>query len=580
MRRLNMPEAGDSGVSTQAGRTHRFNSLPHSVPSLAGAGRPADGSGTSSSKELSGLSPAIRSQHSGSSLSSLSGGRHSSMSASCTFHQERERAASIGSDVGDVAISAVLAAIEHDAENSRHMSATRRASVDSGSPFGVAAGAPSNASTATSPRSGPQSVQASTAGTGESMTLGEADSISPSGSRRWSLASSLALSNASLLNMADGDAASADAGEQSDAEAARIAQLMIQQGLQQKRPSAESLLEELGAPLSHFTQHRRSGSSNSMSAMAREVAASMGAALGGGNIPRNASGGSLSGAAAATNTSPHGSPPEGPRAQRSTSGATFPVSTVPQPAPLDLSPVPQPIAAGVPTSASVATTSSPSAPSEASAPAVGLPLSPASPIHASSSSLDDRQHTDSFVLHADDLTGAGSGLPSPIRRGWPVTDLNFYAQRRARRKALREAARSAAQNRVEGYHMQAIASAVEAPGALPLSLRLPEAAPLVAVTRSDPRWVPTRGLGACQHCSARFTFVQRKHHCRGCGAVLCAECTPYKDASAGMPRVCRYCAPLRRGAVLRRGVPDTPSFLDTCANGDLLEVGSVLLCCN
>eukprot|EP01062_Namystynia_karyoxenos_P065530 TRINITY_DN5918_c0_g2_i1.p1 TRINITY_DN5918_c0_g2~~TRINITY_DN5918_c0_g2_i1.p1 ORF type:complete len:424 (+),score=116.64 TRINITY_DN5918_c0_g2_i1:82-1272(+) len=41
-------------------------------------------------------------------------------------------------------------------------------------------------------------------------------------------------------------------------------------------------------------------------------------------------------------------------------------------------------------------------------------------------------------------------------------------------------------------------------------------------------WVPDNRVSRCAHCSARFNCLLRKHHCRGCGRVMCANCTPQR----------------------------------------------------
>ena len=97
-----------------------------------------------------------------------------------------------------------------------------------------------------------------------------------------------------------------------------------------------------------------------------------------------------------------------------------------------------------------------------------------------------------------------------------------------------------------------------------------EVAPCVPVDRGDVRWTTSSSVAGCQHCGVRFTLMQRKHHCRGCGAVVCGECTPYKHRD--MARLCRACNALRRGSVLARGRADAPSFLEAIAAGEMAEV--------
>lgn len=43
-----------------------------------------------------------------------------------------------------------------------------------------------------------------------------------------------------------------------------------------------------------------------------------------------------------------------------------------------------------------------------------------------------------------------------------------------------------------------------------------------------PRWQPDSEVNECPHCEAAFTFLHRKHHCRKCGRVVCAACSPHR----------------------------------------------------
>ena len=38
-------------------------------------------------------------------------------------------------------------------------------------------------------------------------------------------------------------------------------------------------------------------------------------------------------------------------------------------------------------------------------------------------------------------------------------------------------------------------------------------------------WVPDRSATACMVCTARFTLLRRRHHCRRCGACVCGDCS-------------------------------------------------------
>ena len=60
-----------------------------------------------------------------------------------------------------------------------------------------------------------------------------------------------------------------------------------------------------------------------------------------------------------------------------------------------------------------------------------------------------------------------------------------------------------------------------------------------------PVWIPDKEAKECMICRTKFNMVNRKHHCRMCGRVLCKSCTPRKmlclDYSTPQ-RVCVECA--------------------------------------
>lgn len=43
-----------------------------------------------------------------------------------------------------------------------------------------------------------------------------------------------------------------------------------------------------------------------------------------------------------------------------------------------------------------------------------------------------------------------------------------------------------------------------------------------------PRWQPDAEVPDCPICGAHFSFWYRKHHCRKCGRVVCANCSPHR----------------------------------------------------
>ncbi|KAG7172243.1 Zinc finger FYVE domain-containing protein 9-like [Homarus americanus] len=60
-----------------------------------------------------------------------------------------------------------------------------------------------------------------------------------------------------------------------------------------------------------------------------------------------------------------------------------------------------------------------------------------------------------------------------------------------------------------------------------------------------PFWIPDEDAPNCQECGLKFTVIRRRHHCRACGRVLCAQCChhkaplPYMDYKEA--RVCGPC---------------------------------------
>ncbi|TYZ60128.1 hypothetical protein PybrP1_005875 [[Pythium] brassicae (nom. inval.)] len=65
----------------------------------------------------------------------------------------------------------------------------------------------------------------------------------------------------------------------------------------------------------------------------------------------------------------------------------------------------------------------------------------------------------------------------------------------------------------------------------------------------DGQWVPDVSVSACMMCRSEFSFWNRKHHCRRCGAVVCYACSNnrtkfiYKDIAPDRvaEEECRVC---------------------------------------
>ena len=59
-------------------------------------------------------------------------------------------------------------------------------------------------------------------------------------------------------------------------------------------------------------------------------------------------------------------------------------------------------------------------------------------------------------------------------------------------------------------------------------------------------WVKDEAAESCLDCRVKFTFMERKHHCRNCGGVFCSSCSQYKKEIPRMKihqpvRVCKAC---------------------------------------
>jgi len=58
-----------------------------------------------------------------------------------------------------------------------------------------------------------------------------------------------------------------------------------------------------------------------------------------------------------------------------------------------------------------------------------------------------------------------------------------------------------------------------------------------------PVWVPDHESKACTICLMKFTFTNRRHHCRQCGNIVCQPCSGQKKTiqGQGKVRVCTTC---------------------------------------
>jgi hypothetical protein len=73
--------------------------------------------------------------------------------------------------------------------------------------------------------------------------------------------------------------------------------------------------------------------------------------------------------------------------------------------------------------------------------------------------------------------------------------------------------------------------------------------PVCDVPPRHAMWMPDAATDACLKCTKPFTFLRRRHHCRACGLIFCAECAPRASNRAVIQgddspykRVCMDCA--------------------------------------
>ncbi|XP_019638095.1 PREDICTED: pleckstrin homology domain-containing family F member 2-like [Branchiostoma belcheri] len=57
-------------------------------------------------------------------------------------------------------------------------------------------------------------------------------------------------------------------------------------------------------------------------------------------------------------------------------------------------------------------------------------------------------------------------------------------------------------------------------------------------------WQPDEEAAVCQRClQTKFTLLERRHHCRSCGRVVCGDCSNRKEVVQHKAvRVCHICA--------------------------------------
>ncbi|XP_043920161.1 zinc finger FYVE domain-containing protein 16 isoform X2 [Protopterus annectens] len=57
----------------------------------------------------------------------------------------------------------------------------------------------------------------------------------------------------------------------------------------------------------------------------------------------------------------------------------------------------------------------------------------------------------------------------------------------------------------------------------------------------QPSWIPDSAAPNCMNCNTKFTFTKRRHHCRACGRVFCADCCNRKSKLQYLEKEARVC---------------------------------------
>lgn len=73
-----------------------------------------------------------------------------------------------------------------------------------------------------------------------------------------------------------------------------------------------------------------------------------------------------------------------------------------------------------------------------------------------------------------------------------------------------------------------------------------------------PRWQPDAEVSSCPLCATHFNFWYRKHHCRKCGRVVCANCSPH------------------RITIPRQFIVHSPLEADTVANAESVAESAII----
>ncbi|KAL8872355.1 MAG: hypothetical protein Q9174_001997, partial [Haloplaca sp. 1 TL-2023] len=100
---------------------------------------------------------------------------------------------------------------------------------------------------------------------------------------------------------------------------------------------------------------------------------------------------------------------------------------------------------------------------------------------------------------------------------------------------------------------------------LPPRPHAPSSRPRASRDITLPRWQPDSEVTKCPICNTSFGFWYRKHHCRKCGRVVCASCSPHRIT---IPRQFIVQPPQDSTAASGNGTPANIEVVDLTGNDD------------
>jgi hypothetical protein len=80
-----------------------------------------------------------------------------------------------------------------------------------------------------------------------------------------------------------------------------------------------------------------------------------------------------------------------------------------------------------------------------------------------------------------------------------------------------------------------------------------------------PRWQPDSEVSKCPICGTQFNFWYRKHHCRKCGRLVCASCSPHRIT---IPRQYIVHPPMDASSGFTTARPADIEIVDLTGDGD------------